>query len=57
MERPELFVVGGPNGAGKSTIAFVILPEGFQVERFVNADLIAQDLAPSSPESKAFTAG
>jgi predicted ABC-type ATPase len=57
MERPELFVVGGPNGAGKSTIASVILPEGFRVDRFVNADLIAQSLAPFSPESKAFTAG
>ena len=57
MERPELFVVGGPNGSGKSTIASVILPEGFRVDRFVNADLIAENLAPASPESHAFTAG
>ena len=57
MAPPEIFVVGGPNGAGKSTIASVILPEGFQVERFVNADLIAQGLAPASPEPRAFTAG
>lgn len=57
MARPEIFVIGGPNGAGKSTIASVILPEGFQVERFVNADLIAQDLAPVSLEPRAFAAG
>ena len=57
MARPEIFVIGGPNGAGKSTIASVILPEGFQVERFVNADLIAQSLAPASPEPRAFAAG
>lgn len=57
MARPEIFVVGGPNGAGKSTIASVILPEGFQVDRFVNADLIVPRLVPTSPETMAFTAG
>lgn len=57
MAPPEIFVVGGPNGAGKSTIASAILPEGFQVERFVNADLIAQSLGPYSSESAAFRAG
>lgn len=54
---PRLVVIGGPNGAGKSTVAPEILSDGFQVEEFVNADVIAQGLSSGDPGSMAFTAG
>ncbi len=54
---PEIYVLSGPNGAGKSTTAAVLLPEHLGVNRFVNADLIAEDLSPSAPEKSAIQAG
>jgi predicted ABC-type ATPase len=56
-EPPEIFVLSGPNGAGKSTTAMVLLPEELAVRQFVNADMIAAELSPFSPESSAFEAG
>lgn len=56
-KQPEVFVLAGPNGAGKSTVAAVLLPSALSVSHFVNADLIAQALAPHSPKSSAFDAG
>ena len=54
---PRLVVIGGPNGAGKSTVAPEILRDEFQIEEFVNADVIAQGLSSRAPESVAFAAG
>ena len=49
--------MAGPNGAGKSTLAPALLRGFFEVEHFVNADVIAQGLSQYAPESVAFEAG
>ena len=54
---PDIFVIGGPNGAGKTTVAMKLLPEGFHIRDFVNADSIAAGLSPFQPESVALEAG
>lgn len=54
---PTLYIIAGPNGAGKTTAAKVLLPDVFQVNTFINADLIAANLNPTSPESVAMEAG
>ena len=53
----ELYVIAGPNGAGKTTFAHEFLPKYADCKNFVNADLIAQAMAPFSPETAAFRAG
>ncbi len=53
----NVYIVAGPNGAGKTTFARKFLPNYAQCRNFVNADLIAQGIAPFSPESVAFHAG
>jgi predicted ABC-type ATPase len=53
---PNLDVIAGPTGAGKSTTAPEIL-RSVGVQEFVNADVIASSLAPSSPGSVAIKAG
>src|SRR5262250_3867480 len=53
----ELYVIAGPNGAGKTTFAREFLPNYANCKYFVNADLIAQGMAPFSPESAAVRAG
>ncbi|MGB8061976.1 MAG: zeta toxin family protein [Candidatus Sulfotelmatobacter sp.] len=53
----ELYVIAGPNGAGKTTFAHEFLPKYADCRNFVNADLIAQGIAPFSPETAAFRAG
>jgi predicted ABC-type ATPase len=53
----ELYVIAGPNGAGKTTFAREFLPNYADCKNFVNADLIAQGMAPFSPESAALRAG
>jgi predicted ABC-type ATPase len=53
----ELYVIAGPNGAGKTTFAHEFLPKYTDCKNFVNADLIAQAMAPFSPETAAFRAG
>jgi len=47
--RPRCIIIAGPNGAGKTTFAREYLPKVAGVVQFVNADLIAQGLAPLDP--------
>ena len=54
---PRIYIVAGPNGAGKSTFAREFLPLYADCRNFINADLIAQGIAPFSPEGAAFRAG
>jgi len=53
----EVYVIAGQNGAGKTTFAREFLPNYADCKNFVNADLIAQGMAPFSPESAALRAG
>ena len=54
---PNLYIIAGPNGAGKTTFAREFLPYYTDCKNFINADLIAQGVAPFSPEAAAFRAG
>jgi predicted ABC-type ATPase len=54
---PDLYIIAGPNGAGKTTFAREFLPNYAECKNFINADLIAQGVAPFSPEAVAFRAG
>ena len=54
---PQLYVIAGPNGVGKTTFAKEFLPSHAKCPTFVNADLIAQGLAPFSPSTVALKAG
>jgi predicted ABC-type ATPase len=53
----DLYIIAGPNGAGKTTFAREFLPNYAECKNFINADLIAQGVAPFSPETVAFRAG
>ena len=53
----EPYIIAGPNGAGKTTFAREFLPNYADCKNFVNADLIAQGMAPFSPETAALRAG
>ena len=53
---PDLYIIAGPNGAGKTTFAKKFLPFYADCRNFINADLIAQGVAPFSPEAVAFRA-
>ncbi len=53
----DLYVIAGPNGVGKTTFAREFLPTYADCKNFVNADLIAQAMAPFSPETAALRAG
>lgn len=55
--KPNVYVIAGPNGAGKTTFAREFLPRYADCQRFINADLIAQGVAPFSPETAAMRAG
>lgn len=55
--NPNLYVIAGPNGAGKTTFAREFLPKYVQCKNFVNADLIAQGLAPFDSQSAEIKAG
>ena len=54
---PRVLLLGGPNGAGKTTIAPHLLAEHLSIERYVNADRIAEGLDGFSPASVSLTAG
>src|SRR5262249_3082812 len=54
---PHLVVLGGPNGAGNTTATGRLLTGALAVNTFVNADLIASELAPRNPERVAVEAG
>ena len=53
----DLYIIAGPNGVGKTTFAREFLPNYANCKNFVNADLIAQAIAPFSPETAALRAG
>src|SRR5437868_14992908 len=53
----DLYIIAGPNGVGKTTFAREFLPNYADCQNFVNADLIAQSMAPFSPETAAIRAG
>jgi len=57
IKQPQVIVIAGPNGAGKTTTARDILQGPFQVDQFVNADIIAQGLSGFAPEAAAIPAG
>ncbi len=56
-KQPHVIILAGPNGAGKSTTAPALLRDTFAVDKFVNADAIAQGLSAFAPESAALEAG
>jgi len=53
----NVYIIAGPNGSGKTTFAKLFLPEYVNCPNFVNADLIAQGLAPFNPRAAAIKAG
>ena len=57
LVNPAVYIIAGPNGAGKTTFANEFLPNYADCRQFVNADLIAQGLAPFAPDTAAIRAG
>lgn len=55
-DAPTVVVLGGPNGAGKTTLSST-LKRVFDVEHFVNADVIASGLGGNDSERRALRAG
>ncbi len=53
-DRPQLWMLVGGNGAGKSTFYYKFLQR--QGIHFINADLIARELAPNAPEAVSYEA-
>lgn len=50
MAKKNVYIIAGPNGSGKTTFAKLFLPDYVKCPNFVNADLIAQGLAPFGPQ-------
>jgi len=57
LREKNVYIIAGPNGSGKTTFAKLFLPEYVNCPNFVNADLIAQGLAPFEPRTAAIKAG
>jgi len=57
MKSRHLYIIAGPNGSGKTTFAKEFLPHYARCPNFINADLIAQGLAPFEPQMAAIRAG
>jgi predicted ABC-type ATPase len=57
MKNKNVYIIAGPNGSGKTTFAKEFLPDYVNCPNFVNADLIAQGLAPFKPRAAAIKAG
>ena len=57
MKNKAIYIIAGPNGSGKTTFAKLFLPDYVNCPNFVNADLIAQGLAPFKPGAAAIQAG
>lgn len=53
----NVYIIAGPNGAGKTTFAREFLPNYADCRNFINADLIAEGIAPFSPRTAAVRAG
>ena len=53
---PIAIMLAGPNGAGKTTTAMSLFRETMRSVEFVNADIIAQGLAGTHPDSVALDA-
>jgi len=53
----NVYIVAGPNGAGKTTFERKFLPRYAECQNFINADLIAEGLAPFAPQTAAVRAG
>src|SRR3989338_2584168 len=56
-QTKHAYVIAGPNGSGKTTFARQFLPDFAHCPNFVNADLIAQGLAPFNPRVAAMKSG
>ena len=54
MSKPEIWVIVGGNGAGKSTFYRTFLEP--QRIPFINADIIAKEIAPENPEAASYDA-
>ncbi len=54
MNKPELWAIVGGNGAGKSTFYKQFLAP--QHIPFINADVIAKEIAPENPEAASYAA-
>lgn len=57
MKPKNIYIIAGSNGSGKTTFAKMFLPDYAKCPNFVNADLIAQGLAPFDPRNAAIKAG
>lgn len=57
MATKNVYIIAGPNGSDKTTFAKMFLPDYVKCPNFVNADLIAQGLAPFKPRAAAIKAG
>jgi len=57
LKNKAVYIIAGPNGSGKTTFAKKFLPNYADCPNFVNADLIAQGLAPFKPQTAAIKAG
>jgi predicted ABC-type ATPase len=55
--KPKIVIIAGPNGAGKTTFAREFLTHEADCSDFINADLIAQGIAPFAPETASIAAG
>lgn len=55
--KPKINVVAGPNGSGKTTFADSYLVRGLKNTVFLNPDLIASGISPSSSDRASFQAG
>jgi len=57
MKKPLCVIIAGPNGAGKTTFAADFLPKRRDIQRFINADLIAAGISPLNPPLAVIAAG
>ena len=53
---PRLYIISGCNGAGKTTASYTLLPTLLNLQTFVNADEIADELSPQNPERESLRA-